>query len=263
MHKQQQPSPRYEIWSAGKSETKAATPEKALQTLTKHSAQTQAPAAKLDELGTSLLLYSYGLPVETALSGVCTLPGGRSTKVATRKISTESVDLVYEDSPFHLRSRPHDKIKIGSPVQLDIEEIGAVGGVMASQKNNGFQVAVDSSHRTMLSGKLAAIAAKNGIMPKASFAAGPSVTRIEPKNKKCKFEDHHGELRNGTIVNLSQSDALIRASIIPPIPAIIVFRGPRRYAAEVTSTFEIGFVVHFCSPIPDIEFSPDMIFSDA
>jgi hypothetical protein len=248
---------RYDIWSAAQQDAiKADKPD------SRRFALAPIQLAKLNDRETSQLLYSYGLPVETALNGICGFHNGQSAKCTTRKISTESVDLVYETSPFHVSGKPQSKIKAGSPVQLNIDKIGAFGGVVASQKSDGVQITVDSSHRSMLSSRLADIAVERGINPRASLAGGPGITRIEPINKKCKFEDHRGVLRDGTIVNLSQVDAIVRSSTVPPTPAIIVFRGPRRYAAEVTSAFQIGFVVSFCNPIPAAEFSVNMTFSD-
>jgi hypothetical protein len=67
------------------------------------------------------------------------------------------------------------------------------------------------------------------------------------------------------IVNLSQFDALIRASatIIPPMGTRIVLRGPVWHGADVISIFEIGFMVKFCLPIPHDQFSAALRFTDA
>ncbi|WP_020175048.1 hypothetical protein [Methyloferula stellata] len=253
-----QPSRRYNIWSL-------AQPVQALPVSgQKEREKDPAPQiTKLDDLQTSLLLYGYGLPIDVALGGVCRLPDGQSTKCKTKRISSESVDLVYDAAPFGSPNNPNDKTHMGSAVQLSLAGVGVVGGIITSQDLDGFRVAVDGNCQSALSAKLADIAAARGIRHEVKIAAGPSVIRVEPKHKNCAFDDQRGILRKGTIVNVSQIDALIKTSIIPPKPTVIIFRGTRRYAAEVTSTFAIGFMAEFCSPIPTCEFSDDIKFSDA
>lgn len=216
---------------------------------------------KLSELDTSLLLYGAGAPVHTALKGIFTSESGHQVSCKTKKISSESIDLLFEN-PQDGTNRPLQKIPLGSSIQLNLEEVGSFGGVISSERNGSFQISVESKSRSMLSTKLAHMAVKRGISPKDSIATGPDVLRIEPKNKECRYDDHMGVLRSGKIVNLSRIDALVRASALPPAPSIILFRGPRQYAAEITSTFEIGFMAKFCTPILPEEFSADMKFMD-
>lgn len=132
-----------------------------------------------------------------------------------------------------------EEIRTGSAVNLDLDQIGAFRGVVASKKSEGFRVAVDDKCKPMVRNKLAHMAAEHAIsLDDASAAAKSSVTRIEPNIRSCSVLDHTGTLRQGTIVNVSQVDALIRSRIIPPLKSRIVLRGLRRHLAEVTHTFE-------------------------
>jgi hypothetical protein len=215
-------------------------------------------AGELDDLQASIMLYSYGLPIDAAVRSVCTQPNGTSFNCETKRISSETVDFAYRSSI----DAQYAKTDVGSSVQCDLDKVGAFKGVIASQNRDGFQVAVDPSSKSLLSAKLAEFAIDRGIKHDVSIAAGPQVTRVEPKNSACCFTDHQGVLRNGQIVNLSQVDLLVRTRFIPPIPALIVFQGPRRYSAEVTSVFVIGFMARFCNPIAEKDFTSNIRFTD-
>jgi hypothetical protein len=191
-----------------------------------------------------MLIYGYGLPIALALDGVCTLPGGTSAQCQTTKISSDSVNVVYAPSPPGAPKPVREAMPKGAAVNLKLDEVGAFRGTLTSQHNDGFEVAVDSAYQTVLGAKLSHIAAKRGIAPSPLHL------------------DQTGTLRKGLIVNLSQVDMLLRASIIPPMGAQIVFRGARRYAAEVTSIFKIGFMVKFCNQLPVQEFTTAIKFSD-
>jgi hypothetical protein len=208
-----------------------------------------------------MLIYGYGLPIALALDGVCTLPGGTSAQCQTTKISSDSVNVVYAPSPPGAPKPVREAMPKGAAVNLKLDEVGAFRGTLTSQHNDGFEVAVDSAYQTVLGAKLSHIAAKRGIAP-SPLPSIPIETRIEPSSKDCWFLDQTGTLRKGLIVNLSQVDMLLRASIIPPMGAQIVFRGARRYAAEVTSIFKIGFMVKFCNQLPVQEFTTAIKFSD-
>ena len=62
-------------------------------------------------------------------------------------------------------------------------------------------------------------------------------------------------MRRAKIINISRIEALIKAAPIPPIASHIVFGGIEPRMAEVIRTFEIGFAVQFCTPIPEAQFS--------
>lgn len=217
---------------------------------------------EIDDAATSL--YHYGLAIEIELAGLCTLPNGRSTACKTRKISSESVDLIYDVGIGAYRFKLPDEMPAGSPMHLDLDRIGKFRGALTAQNSEGFKIAVDGDCKDMLSNRLALLAEaiRSTSLDDASVAAKPSVTRLEPDSKSCRFTDHTGALRKGSVINVSQVDALIKASIVPPVAARIVFSGPRRYAAEVTRAFEIGFAVKFCDPIPTEEFSAAIKFLD-
>jgi len=260
---EKKPTPRYNIWLHTRQDD--ADEHKAhgfIENKTQSISGSTSHITKLDDLQTSMLLYGYGLPIETAIDGVCKIGNGQSAQCTTKSISSESVDLIYKKSSLGTSKPIYNKSHVGSTIALDLEEIGTFEGVITSQNKDGFQVAVDSSCQSQLGTRLADMADRRGIKHNVSIAAGPGVTRVEPTNKNCSFKDPAGILRKGIMVNLSQTDVLIRTTNIPSTPSIISFKGPRTYAAEVTSTFAIGFVAKFCNPIPASEFSKDIQFVD-
>lgn len=209
-------------------------------------------------------LYDHRLPIDIELPGRCTMPNGRSTTCKTRKISSESVDLVYDLQTAGYPIRYPEEIPAGSTVHLDLDQIGNFHGVVTSQSSEGFQLAVDVECKGMLISKLAQVAAaiRNTTFEEAPLEVKRSVIRIEPDVRSCSYTDHMGMVRKGKIINVSPLDALIKAPIIPPVATHIVFGGPQSRVAEVTRTFEIGFAVQFCAPIPEEEFSPAIKFLD-
>lgn len=220
------------------------------------------PIAGLDEAGRVTPLYDHRLPIDIELPGRCLMPNGRSTTCKTRKISSESVELVYDLQAAGYPIKPPEEIPAGSTIHLDLDQIGNFHGLLTAQNSDGFQLAVDVNCKGMLISKLthmaAAIRASSPDTP--VLVARPSVTRIEPNVKDCSFTDSTGTLRKGKIINISQVDALIKAPIIPAVGTHIVFCGPHAYVAEVTRGFEIGFAVKFCAEIPAQEFSPAIKF---
>ncbi len=222
------------------------------------------PSTKMDDIARSTSLYHYGLPIEVELPGLCTLPNGRSTACKTKKISSESVDFIYEGGIGRNPLKAAEEMPTGSTMHVDVDQVGKFRGSLTSQSADGFRIAVDSDCKDMLSNKLAHLAAaiRNTNFNEMPQTAKPSVTRLEPDVKSCRFTDHTGASRKGTIINVSQIDALIKSPIVPPVAAHIVFGGVRHYAAEVTRAFEIGFAVKFCPPIPDEEFSAAIKFLD-
>ncbi len=262
-------SHRYQIWKSnpnGEAPVESPAPAPArLSTIAQRKPVTAPadPMRRRDDLDASTLIYGYGLPLSLALDGVCTLPGGTSAKCQTTKISSDSVNIVYAPPPPGMPKPVREAMPKGAALNLKLDEVGALRGTLMSQHNDGFEVAVDHAYQTVLGAKLSHIAAKRGIVPPpVSVPSIPIETRIDPNSKDCWFLDQTGTLRKGLIVNLSQIDMLLRASIIPPMGARIVFRGRHHYAAEVTSIFKIGFMVTFCSQLPVQEFTTAIKFSD-
>jgi len=238
-----------------------APPRASLPAARKPAAAPVRPVKSSDDFDMSSLIYGYGLPI--ALDAVCTLPDGFSTKCQTTKISSDSVNVVYAPTPPGMPAQRREAMPQGAAINLKLEELGALRGVLKTQDQEGFEVAVDGAYQTVLGAKLSHLAAKRGIRPSAAPVPSiPIETRIEPASKDCWFLDHTGTLRKGLIVNLSQIDMLLRASIIPPAGARITFRGPQRHTADVTSIFKIGFMVKFCDQLPVQEFTTAIKFSD-
>jgi hypothetical protein len=234
---------RYKIWELGKNGQAE-----------RHKLE-RAPARQVDDLVALMALYDYRPLIETTLPGTCTLRHGGSANCKTTMISPEAVNLVYDVQSADTVTKRSDEISAGSAVHLDLDQIGAFRGVVASKKPGGFQVAVDAECKPMLQTKLAHMAAEYAISLDDASAAAKSTMRIEPNIRSCSFIDHTGTLRKGTIVNLSQIDALIKARIVPPARSRITFRGSHRHLAEVTRAFEMGFAVRFCTLVCPEEFS--------
>jgi len=251
---------RYKVWLLEKSENGGlpGSPES-------KPARQSKPISKLTDLETLMLLYSYGRPMELAVEGTFMTPNGQSGPCKTKKVSSERVEFAYPErasySPATLQAKP----AIGSRVSLDVEGLGTFGGVLTSENEDGFEVAVNKENRSSVSTKLAHIAAKRGSGVETAYVVKPNAVRIEPVHKDCSFTDHTGTLKKGFVVNLSQFDALIRTSPanIPPLGTRIVIRGPEWHGAEVAIVFEIGFIAKFCLPIPADRFSTELRFSAA
>jgi hypothetical protein len=244
----EQPTHRYKIWELGRAEREK--PE-------------SSPARQVDDLVALMALYDYRPLIQTELRGTFTPPNGGSTNCKTTMISSEEVNLVYDEQTPSSPAKRSDEIRAGSAVHLDLDQIGAFHGVVASKKSEGFQVTVDEKCKPMVRNKLAYMAAEHAVsLEDGSAAAKSSITRIEPNIRSCSFLDHTRTLRQGTIVNVSQVDALTRARIIPPLKSRIVLRGSRRHLAGVTRTFEMRFAVKFCAVIRPEEFSAAIKFSD-
>lgn len=249
----------YKVWLLAKD--KAAAEEPPL--LAPKPANASKLISKLTDLETLLLLYNYGHSVDLALDGLFTLPNGQSGTCTTIKVSSELVELAFVPPPSCSPDAPHLRTPIGSPVCLALEGIGTFGGVLMSQSEDGFEVAVNKENRSAVSTKLAHIAVQRGIGVEAAYSVKPGAVRIEPTHKDCSFTDHTGTLKKGLVVNLSPFDALIRTAPanIPPLGARIVIRGPEWHGAEAAIVFEIGFIAKFCVPIPADRFSTELRFT--
>jgi hypothetical protein len=216
-----------------------------------------ASARSLAETDKSAVsLYHYGLPMEVELPGLCILPNGRSGACKTKKISSDQVELIYDGGSSSYRFKLPPDLLAGAQMRLDLERIGEFHGALKAHTHDGFQLAVDAECKHRLSNRLAILATtiRNAGLDDTT-ATKPSVIRLEPDTKNCRFTDHVGVARKGTIINVSPVDALIKTPVVPPVGAHIVFSGPGRYTAEVTRVFEIGFAVNFSPPIPAPQFS--------
>lgn len=226
-----------------------------------------SPSRSTDGLDNTAILtglYDHRLPIDIELPGRCTMPNGRSRTCKTKTISSEAVELIYDLQTAGYPFKAPEEIPAGSTVHLDLEQIGNFHGMLTSQNSEGFKLAVDVNCKGMLITKLTKMAAaiRSSGQNHESLVTKTSIMRIEPSTKNCSFTDDKGTLHKGKIINVSQVDALIKAPVIPPIATHIVFGGPRAHVAEVTRTFEIGFAVKFCTPIPPDEFSDAIKFID-
>ncbi|QXX75891.1 hypothetical protein [Methylovirgula sp. HY1] len=242
------PTHRYKIWQLAEGDLAGHEP---------------ASPRQVEDLVALMALYDYRPLIETELRGTCTFSNGGSSNCKTTMISSEAVHLVYDAQTADPAAKRPNEIRAGSAVQLDLDQIGAFRGVVASKKPEGFRVAVDDDCKPMLRTKLARIAAEHAIsLDDGSVVDKSSIKRIEPEIKSCSYLDHTGTLRQGVIVNLSQVDALIKARIVPPVNSRIIFRGSRRHQAEVTRTFEMGFAARFSNLISAEGLSDALKFSD-
>lgn len=261
------PPARYQIWNYGKpglarlDGLDAARREPGLRGSGLEAADLYADLgastrAAADKDKSAVSLYHYGLPIEIELPGLCILPNGRSGACKTRKISSDQVELLYDGGVAAYRFKLPPELLAGAPMRLDLERIGEFHGALKAHTQDGFQLAVDAECKHLLSNRLAILATtiRNAGLDDTTVNK-PSVIRLEPDMKNCRFTDQVGVARKGTIINVSQVDALIKTPIVPPVGAHIVFSGPGRYAAEVTRVFEIGFAVTFLPPIPAAQFS--------
>jgi len=244
---------RYEMWSATGAELSAVAQAPRKASYSAHSALHRVP--ELDDFQTSAMIYGYGLPVDLVIDAAAKIDEGSPFRCKTSRISSKRIDLTVSDE-----SATPDRSMIGSPTSLRIDELGEVSGRVAGTFDAGFQFSVDESYRPALVEKLSAAVVKRGLNSKVSIAGGDTIKRLELKNKNCEFIGPDGRPKSGRILNLSQVDVLIQAISPPKAPSIVVFHGAKKYAAEVTSTFVLGFVARFSWQISDQDFSEDMRF---
>jgi hypothetical protein len=111
-------------------------------------------------------------------------------------------------------------------------------------------VQVDREYQPAIRDRLAGMAANHAVAVERGAGAASKISTVEPAIKRCQFLDHTGTLREGTLVNISEDDALIRARIIPPERSRVVLRGTIQRAADVVRVFEIAFALKFLTPRP-------------
>lgn len=209
------------------------------------------PAIQVDEFAAMMALYDYRPLIEVQLPGTCGRPNGPALDCKTTTISPDAVDLVYAakiGEGADAADRLSHDLSEGTDVQIHLDTIGDLAGVVTAKKPEGFQVAVEEKYKPAVRDKLTHIAAEHAVAVDRGTAGQSAITKIEPGIKKCSFLDHTGTLRDGTLVSLSPLDALIRARVIPPLKSRIVLRRERQHPAEVMRIFEIAFAVKFFNP---------------
>lgn len=233
---------RYKIWQLGGS---APTEAEKSQTGT---------ARQVEDLVALMALYDYRPFIDVELRGTAAINGNAANVKAT-SISPDVVNLVFDPSD---NPAPAKK---GGKVQLNLDKIGPFRGTIASQKAEAVRVDVDRDCKPMLKNKLSRMVAELAVDVHDGRQSVNAI-KIEPAIKACSFFDHTGTMRRGVVVNISQTDALIKARIIPPLASRITFRGSIKRFADVTRTFEMGFAARFCNLIPAEEMTPDLKLTD-
>ncbi len=245
---------RYRIWELGNDASLNVRPP-AAGGVEKRVLQSRerSPAIQAEELRTVMALYDYQPLINAQLQATCESVTGAALPCKTTLIAADTVQLVYAakagQSVAALRKQA-ESLPEGSGVRLHVEELGSLAGVVAAKKPEGLRVRVDSEYRPAIRDKLARMAANHAVSVERGTGAASKISTIEPSIKRCQFLDHTGTLREGTLVNISEDDVIIRARIIPPERSRIFLRGTIQRAADVARVFEIAFALKFVAPLP-------------
>jgi len=241
---------RYEMWSAARVDLSERL--EASRAALRFERPAPPAVSKLNPFEASALIYGYGLPIDIVLDAAAKIGDNDTVACKTNTISTKRIDFAFTGSA----PAPENAL-LGVPSAVRIEDLGEVSGHVAAASETGFQFTVDEDNRSALAERLAHAAVRRGLNSNVSLTGGE---RLELKNKTCEFIGPDGRPKSGRVLSLSQEDALIQAITPPKAPAIVVFRGSKQYAAEVTSSFVLGFVAKFSWRISDREFSEDIRF---
>ncbi len=243
---------RYRIWELGKDTSPNAAPPTAAG-VEKRVLQNRerSPAIQAEEMRTIMALYDYRPLINAQLPATCESATGAPLDCKTTQLAPDTIHLLYVSKPgqsVEASRKQAESFPEGSGVRLHVEELGSLAGVVAAKKPEGFRVQVDSEYRPAIRDRLARMAAKHAVAVERGVGVTSKISTVEPAIKRCQFLDHTGTLREGTIVNISEDDALIRARIIPPERSRIFLRGTIQRAADVVRVFEIAFALKFVTP---------------
>jgi hypothetical protein len=243
---------RYRIWELGtQPRSNAEPPAIGIERRVQQTAE-RPPSIQAEELTGIMGLYDYRPSINAQLPATCESATGAPLNCKTTKIATDTVQLVYAtkagQSTETLRKMA-EGLPEGSGVRLHVEDLGSLAGVIAAKKPEGFRVQIDREYQTTIRNSIAHLAAKHAIAVDRGAGASSKISTVEPPIKRCQFLDHTGTLREGTLVNISDYDALIRARIIPPEHSRIILRGTIQRAADVVRVFEIAFALKFLTPL--------------
>jgi hypothetical protein len=202
-------------------------------------------------------------PQAIQLDGLCELPNGLDRSCRTKSIGPQGIDIVYQDAMDANDKRQSPKGGfVSGTVQLDLDEVGKLHGVLTTQTAEGFQVAVDPKFSGLLLTKLARYMAR-GITGHHDHRGGQSTgERIVPANSFCTYRDRNGILNKGTLVNISRLDALVKTRSLPELNSLITFSGRRQRRAHVIRCLESGFAALFVDPLVEQEFSAEIVLAD-
>jgi hypothetical protein len=245
---------RYRIWELGK-ESAPNTGPRSVVGVEKRVLQSRerSPAIQAEELTTMMALYDYHPSINAQLQATCEGVTGAPLYCKTTKIAADAVHLVYETKAgqsIEASRKQAESLSEGTGVRLHVEELGSLAGTIAAKKREGFDVRIDSEYRPAIRNGLARMAATYAVAVERGAGAASKISTVEPSIKRCHFLDHTGTLREGTLVNISENDALIRAKIIPPEGSRVVLRGTIQRAADVIRVFEIAFALKFLTSHP-------------
>lgn len=245
---------RYRIWELGKERASDSEPRSVIAAEKRVlQSRERSPAIQAEELTTMMALYNYHPSINAQLQTTCESATGAPLHCKTTRIAADAVHLVYDTKAGQSIEASHkqaESLSEGTGVRLHVEELGSLAGTIAAKKREGFDVRIDSEYRPAVRDRLARMAANYAVAVERGAGATSKILTVEPSIKRCQFLDHTGTLREGTLVNISEDDALIRARIIPPERSRIVLRGAIHRAADVIRVFEIGFALKFLTSRP-------------
>lgn len=150
--------------------------------------------------------------------------------------------------------------KPGDHVDLDLDLLGSLHGVIEGQMAAGLRVNVGDGYQDHIAQKLAWF--KACLSPGADAAVDSikarGARRIVPWQTTCRFVDPDGVLRTAMILNISCSGAALKSDCLPPVGAPIVLGGPDGRRGLTVRRFEGGFAMAFLESIPAEIFGPYM-----
>lgn len=210
------------------------------------SARGGTPNAGTDDLRALMAVYSPGLAIELELEAVLATPDAQPANGGTKSVSLEVVD---------------GEAPTGAPAQTERSEFGSSPGAATSDSAESLSTKVDRDGKPVSEKKPDRVLGDCGVPAAADQGVRNSDTaRVEPSIKSCTFFDETKILRKGMVVNVSRIDVLIKTTCVPRLGSHVVFSGSPKRTADVTRTFEIGFVARFCIPISGEEFSDAIQF---
>jgi hypothetical protein len=166
-----------------------------------------------------------------------------------------------EIDPNHIALSCQGGGQPGDRVDLDLDLLGVLHGVIEGRMASGLRVVVGDTFQDHIAERLAWF--------KACLGQGSSDTdtapfrerraqRIVPAQTKCQFTDPDGVVQDAEVLNISTSGAAIKSDYLPGVGAPIVL-GSRRRRGLTVRRFDGGFAIAFLKPIFSHQFGLDMV----